>query len=159
MNCFDGIRTCPARGRPVRGSVDVCCSRAAAKARPTYMVASQSPARRSRMQSCILCRQTAHKLNRYSRRMGPISSTTPGKNGGAAPGTYKVYFASTTSEQDEAAKESLTDADYRAGKLPAVSKTPPKSPLPAKYRSLATSDLSRDVKPGSNEINFELESH
>jgi hypothetical protein len=90
---------------------------------------------------------------------GSYQLATPGRSGGAAPGTYRVYFAPTISDQDEAAKESLSDADYRSGKLPTISKTPPTSPLPAKYRSLDTSDLSRDVKPGSNEIDFALESH
>lgn len=86
---------------------------------------------------------------------GAYELGVPGAGRGVAPGQYRVYLAATASEDEELAKSQLTEADYNAGKRPAVQKTQ----LPAgfeKYYSAATTDLVRDVEPGSNEINLDL---
>lgn len=79
----------------------------------------------------------------------------PGAGRGVAPGRYRVYLVATASEDEELAKSQFTEADYNAGKRPAI----PKMQLPAgfeKYYSAAMTDLVREVAPGSNEINFDL---
>lgn len=86
---------------------------------------------------------------------GAFQLAIPGAGRGITPGPYRIYLAVTASEDDELAKSQFTEADYNAGKRPAKQKVQ----LPAgfeKYYSATTTDLVRNVKPGSNEINLEL---
>jgi hypothetical protein len=87
---------------------------------------------------------------------GEYTLVTPGKGKGVAPGVYRVFFAPMISEADEAAKESISQQDYLAGKLPKLSKAPPSTVLPPKFLSSKTSNLSREVRAGANQIDFEL---
>ena len=87
---------------------------------------------------------------------GTYRLTTPGKGNGTLPGEYRVYFVPDISDEEEAAKESLSEADFAVGKTPKVSRTPPPTILPPKFLSAHTSGLVRNVESGSNELNFDL---
>lgn len=89
---------------------------------------------------------------------GNYRLTTPGKGTGAVLGKHHVYFVPSVDEKEEEAKANLNQQDYIAGKLPNVSRLPPKSSVPTKYLSANSSDLVREVKSSSNEFDFELSS-
>lgn len=86
---------------------------------------------------------------------GRYELTTPGVGNSVAPGTYRVYLAVSPSEADELAKSQLTEADFRAGKMPA----PHQNQIPAgfeKYFSASKTDLVREVTAGSSNFDFDL---
>jgi hypothetical protein len=86
---------------------------------------------------------------------GAYQLEVPGTGSSVAPGQYRIYLVATASEDEELAKSQLTEADYNAGKRPAK----PRVQLPAgfeKYYSAMTTDLVRNVEPGSNEIDLDL---
>lgn len=64
---------------------------------------------------------------------------------GLAPGSYKVFVIPKSSEADAP----------KPGQMAAAQ---PKSPIPPKYRSDATSGLTVDIKPGANsDLQFALD--
>jgi len=68
---------------------------------------------------------------------GTFKLTTFGANDGAIPGQHRVAITPPQS--------------------PDPDKPPQKSKIPAKYSSFDTSELTREIKPGRNSIELELE--
>ncbi len=83
---------------------------------------------------------------------------TPGRSEGVKPGTYRVYFAPTISEAEEAVKQGRTEADFAASARPPIDIVPTRddSPIPIKFQSLHTSDLSLTIDAGKNDIDLSL---
>jgi hypothetical protein len=86
---------------------------------------------------------------------GQYQLVTPGAGNGAAPGNYRVYLTSVSAD-DAAGQATISAADLLAGKAP----PPPVLPkIPAKaikYYSASTTDWSREVVAGSNQLDFEI---
>jgi hypothetical protein len=68
---------------------------------------------------------------------GTFRISTFGADDGAVPGKYRAAITPPQS----------SDPD----------KPPPKSKLPAKYADFGTSGLTADIKPGRNDVTFELD--
>jgi len=85
--------------------------------------------------------------------------TTPGKGAGAVVGKHSVCFVPPPPEEDELAKQRLSEEQYVAGELPELSEEPLTSVVPRRLMSIHTSRLVREVQKGSNEFDFELVEH
>jgi hypothetical protein len=68
---------------------------------------------------------------------GSFKLSTFGADDGAIPGKYRIAITPPSS--------------------PDPDKPPPKSKIPAKYESFDTSGLTQEIKPGTNNIELELE--
>ena len=88
---------------------------------------------------------------------GRFQLTTPGTGTGVVVGKHQVCFVPPPSEEEELAKQELSEEDYIAGKLPETSSRPPKSVVPHRLMSIHSSRLNREVQEGPNEFNFAIE--
>ena len=85
------------------------------------------------------------------------------KEGGAAEatinadGTYAVAGGAVVGEYDRVEIKPLTEMkDTDPGKTPPSRVEKPAPNIPARYRMQGTTPLKATVKPGKNEINFEM---
>ncbi len=86
---------------------------------------------------------------------GRYQLSTFGQNDGAVLGKHKVWI--TMPQAGEAIDPNNPTADYaKMMSGAAVEAKPDTGGIPAKYTSKETSDIIREVKAGSNEINIDL---